>query len=284
MYQFKLENEEVISLSRNVAKERHIPHTHDFIEIVYICEGSGTQMINDDSYLVKRGDLLFINFKDVHSYSTDTGMEYINCLISPEFLSEELINSKNALDILTLAIFKDFFDVAEKICPKISFHGLEMLEIEDVFNHMIAEYEKKAPGYIAVLKGYVNVLLAKIFRIFKKPELDSLTTDLNKITPEVLQYIKKNYNKKITLKELAKHSFYNAAYFSTIFKECFGKTPLEYINEIRIEKAVQLMKQTDLTIEEICHRVGYSNKKHFYKIFRDATGTTPNNFRKNLKY
>lgn len=104
MYQYKLEKEEFIRLSEEVAKKDHFPHTHDFIEIVYISEGSGNHMINDIIYPVKRGDLLFMNFKDVHSYSTETGMKYINCLINPEFLSEELINSENAMDILTLTI------------------------------------------------------------------------------------------------------------------------------------------------------------------------------------
>jgi len=280
MYQFKLENEENIRVSRSVASKMHLSHTHDFIEVVYICEGSGNQIINENSYTVDRGDLLFINFNDVHSYSTDTGMEYINCLISPDFLSDELINSKNALDILTLAIFRDFYDVSGKMCPKLSFHGHEMLDIETIFNNMIIECQQKAPGYMVVLKSYINIMLTKIFRIFKKPEHNNLTTNLAKVTPEVLQYIKNNYNRKITLEELSKRSFYNAAYFSTIFKECFGKTPLEYINEIRIAEAIQLIKQTDLTIEEISCKVGYNNKKHFYKIFKKATGMTPLIFRK----
>lgn len=281
MYQFKLEKEENIHLTRSVVNQGHVPHTHDFIEIVYICEGIGIHTINSNSYPVRRGDLLFINFNEVHSYSTDESMEFINVLISPKFLSEKLINSYNALDILKLSVFREFCDSAEEIYPQISFHGVEMLEVESILNYMIAEYRQKAPGYMVVLKSYVNVLLTKIFRNFNKQKDENFTYNLKKITPEVLKYIKDNYNKKITLKELAKHNFYNASYFSTVFKECFGKTPLEYINEIRIEKAVELIKKSDMTIEEICHEVGYHNKNHFYKIFKSATGMTPNDFRKN---
>jgi len=283
MYKFKLENEENIRLTEVVAQKEHFPHTHDFIEIVYIYEGSGTHMINESIYPVKRGDLLFMNFNDVHSYSTRTSMKYINCLINPEFLGEELINSENALDILTLAIFREFSDISGEICPRISFQGAEMMEVEAILNFMIKEYRQKAPGYMPILKGYTNVLLAKIFRNFSKSKNADLTGNLDRITPGVLEYIEHNYNKKITLKELAMHSFYNTSYFSTVFKECFGKTPLEYISEKRIEKAIELMKETNMSIEDICFHIGYSNRKHFYKIFRNLTGMTPNEYRKNMR-
>ena len=181
-----------------------------------------------------------------------------------------------------MAVFREFYDSGEIIYPQVSFSGVEKIEVENIFNYMIAEYKRKAPGYIIILKSYVNILIAKILRNFNKPEHENLMGSLNKITPEVMKYIRENYNKKITLKEIARHSFYNATYFSTIFKECFGKTPLEYISEIRIEKAVELIKKSDMTIEEICHHVGYINKKHFYKVFKNYTGMTPNDFRKSL--
>jgi AraC-type DNA-binding domain-containing proteins len=95
-----------------------------------------------------------------------------------------------------------------------------------------------------------------------------------------LKYIEDNYNKKITLKEMASYNFYNPSYFSSIFKECFGKTPLEYITEIRMERAIRMMRDSGLSIEEICHSIGYSNKKHFYKVFKNMTGMTPHHFRK----
>ncbi len=279
MYKFKLEKEENIRLLKANVRKGHIPHTHDFIEIVYISRGSGKHSINDASYPVSRGDLLFINFKEVHSYSTVDSMEYINCLISPGFLSEELVNSENAMDIFRMANFREFYDLAGGICPKISFRGAEMLEIELIFDAMMVEYANKEAGFITVLKSYVNILLTKIFRNLDMPEHEGITSNLNRITPEVLQYIRENYNKKITLKEMAKMSFYNPNYFSAIFKECYGKTPLEYISAIRMDEAVKLMNGTVLSIEEISHRIGYCNKKHFYKLFREKTGLTPNEFR-----
>lgn len=285
MYQFQLDKEEIIRLTETVTHNEHFPHTHNFIEIVYISEGNGTHTINENAYPVKRGDLLFINFKEVHSYSTQTSMKYINCLLSPEFMGKELINSENAMDILTLSTFREFSDIAGGICPQISFYGSDLLEVEAILGFMINEYTRKARGYITVLKGYVNVLLSKIFRNFSTAEHNELAGSLNRIAPEVLQFIEDNYNKKITLKELATRSFYNASYFSTVFKECFGKTPLEYISEKRVEKAVELMGKTNLSIEDICYNVGYSNKKHFYKIFRNITGMTPNGYRKaNIKH
>jgi AraC-like ligand binding domain. len=168
MFRYTLEKDEFVQLTRQICREIQAPHTHEFIEIVYIIDGSGSQTVNSDTYPVKRGDLLFINFKEVHAFSSEHHMEYINCLVSPEFLNRELVNSENALDLLTLGIFKDFYDMNRGICPHISFHGMEMLEIEALLNDMLRESVRKAPGYMTILNSYVNVLLTK-YSGFSKP-------------------------------------------------------------------------------------------------------------------
>ena len=57
-------------------------------------------------------------------------------------------------------------------------------------------------------------------------------------------------------------------------------TLISYIQKKRIDEAVRLLRETDISVEEICRRVGYSEKKHFYKKFHEITGTTPSAFRK----
>lgn len=276
--EFFMENEKIV-LMQLTAEEEHISHTHGFIELVYISDGSGIHNINEVSYKVHRGDMLFINFKEVHSFRSDKGMRYVNCLINPEFISSELVRSENAMEILALTAFKEFHDITGEFHPNIRFLGKELLEIETILDYMCREFKEKIPGYRTVLKGYVNVLLTKVFRAIKNSDSLDIAGSLNRIAPQVLKYIEDNYDRKISLKELARYSCYNANYFSTMFKECFGKTLTEYVNEKRMEEAARLLKSSGQPIEDICFNVGFKDKTHFYNLFKHYTGLTPKQFR-----
>lgn len=270
---------EKISIQRYVCNENEEIHTHEFIEIAYIYEGSGYQKINSTIYNVERGDILFFNFKDSHSIQPKESMGIVNVIFNPDFFSKELVDSKNALDILSLTSFKDFDRSIEKSFPIIRVIGKNLIELETLIDLMLSEFQGKKSGYMTVLESYAKVLLIKIFRASQKRDRINVYKNMKKIAPDVLEYIKENHNKKITLTELARKSFYNPSYFSKRFKECYGMSVTEYINDIRIKEAISCIQSTNDTIESICYHVGFSDKKQFYKHFKLATGMTPEVYR-----
>ncbi|WMJ89972.1 response regulator transcription factor [Anaerocolumna sp. MB42-C2] len=97
---------------------------------------------------------------------------------------------------------------------------------------------------------------------------------------EAKQYMQSNYMKPITLDEVSYTVGFNATYFSSLFKKETGYTFLEYLSEVRINKAKELLKETNHSIAVICEQVGYSDLKHFSKIFTKYTNLKPNEYRK----
>ena len=75
-------------------------HTHDFIEIVYVTGGSATEIVNDGEYEVKRGDLIFINYRSTHRFSVHDELSYINICFKPEAVADKLITPENAFALL----------------------------------------------------------------------------------------------------------------------------------------------------------------------------------------
>lgn len=94
------------------------------------------------------------------------------------------------------------------------------------------------------------------------------------------QYIQKNYMNPVTLKEVSSVAGFNDTYFSYLFKKESGKNFLEYLSEVRMDKAKELLRETNLSIADICQRVGYMDLKHFTKSFKRYSGLKPNEFRK----
>ncbi len=258
----------------HLEKMHHRKHEHEFIEIAYIANGCATQYINDKEYQVRHGNLLFINYKQVHEFKVDDKSEIIDVLIDPSWISDKLIDSDNAFELLTLSSFSPFSDGIDTDMSVIYFDSKERAVIESILRTMYSEYKKCALGYETMLKSLTLVLLTLIFRKM------SGTKDDFSITPEFLQYIRDNCDQKLTLEELSKKCFYNPSYFSRLFREHYGITLTDFILNSRFERACDLLQNSDLSTEEIARRSGFGSKSAFYKFFKEKTGVTPGEYRK----
>lgn len=284
MLQFTLNQmlnpEENINIQKIYCNTAQVPHTHEFVEIVYILSGKGKQRINTTEYTVSKGDLLFINYNQTHAFTVEEPMEYVNFLMKPAFMSTELLNSENILEIFSLTLFEEFKDIMETIQPIAHFQGREVIEVEEIIENMLDEFTRKEIGYKTILKGYMEVIISHLLRKMNHSYCQNSIKYVTTITPSLLKYIDDNCFKKLTLSELAEKSFYNPAYFGRMFKEFYGKSLISYIHEKRINEAVRLLTETSLSIEQIYLHVGYTDKKQFYKLFKEYTGSTPNAVRK----
>lgn len=94
-----------------------------------------------------------------------------------------------------------------------------------------------------------------------------------------IRYIEQHYAKALTLKEVADSVYLNAAYFSTLFKQRTGKSFIERLTEIRIQEAKRRMVQTDNKIAAIAEHTGFTNIRHFNRVFKNETGMSPKLYR-----
>ncbi|MBQ2967791.1 MAG: AraC family transcriptional regulator [Clostridia bacterium] len=268
-----------IQVSQTVRKVHFKEHKHDFVEFVYILSGNYTQYVDGVPFEVQKGDLIYIGPGETHAFSSNEEVSAYDIYVRPELIYNKLL-SDQPTDLLALSLCREFSAEISNIAPCVSFQGADLIEIESLLNAMQNECNQNTPGKNLVLTGYFTVLITKFLREIRKKQMYMFDRQLQKIMPEILQYIEENYRKPLSLEELAEKSFYNPSYFSRIFKELYGKTLTEYIAEKRIMEAVKLLENTELSIEEICHAVGYGDKKHFYKMFKAKMELTPGQYRR----
>lgn len=94
-----------------------------------------------------------------------------------------------------------------------------------------------------------------------------------------IQYIHAHYQEELSLEKVAAAVFMNAAYFSQLFKQKTGHGYKEYVIQLRMEKAAELLKETSLKVSEVADRVGYQDVRHFTQVFRKTHHTTPTEYR-----
>jgi two-component system, response regulator YesN len=123
----------------------------------------------------------------------------------------------------------------------------------------------------AELLSYVSAALQRIIKTKGKP----YRTEIE----QVKSFIEENYDKDISLKDISSSIFMNLNYLCTLFKNEVGETINNYMTRVRMEKAMKLLRETDLKVFEIAERVGYSNTNYFSYTFKKYTGKAPVEFR-----
>ena len=160
---------------------------------------------------------------------------------------------------------------------RLHFFGRERREIEAILDAMLLEKQNRLPMYDGVLENYMNILITKMLR---RVDGGIVEDELGEMWDNLLTYIDNNIGEKLTLPSLAKKCFYNPSYFSRIFKEKFGVSPVEYINRKRVCRAEELLGKTDMTVDEISSTVGFSDRHAFYDAFKKYNGGVPSEYRR----
>ena len=139
---------------------------------------------------------------------------------------------------------------------------------------MVREYADKKEDTQQILKPMVLSLFMHIARRYRleKPNVTAST-----LSGRIVQYIRSR-PESVTLKEIADHFSYHPNYISSFLHRELGKTYSQIVLENRMERAVTLLKNTDLPVEEISAMLGYSNHSNFYKAFREYFGVTPREY------
>ena len=131
--------------------------------------------------------------------------------------------------------------------------------------------------YDGVLESYMYILITIMLR---QTEGGIAGGELGEVWDKLLTYIDNNLGEKLTLPSLAEKCFYNPSYFSRIFKEKFGISPVEYINRKRVRRAEELLSRTGMTVDEISAAVGFSDKRSCYYAFEKYNGGVPSEYRR----
>jgi two-component system response regulator YesN len=96
------------------------------------------------------------------------------------------------------------------------------------------------------------------------------------------EYIAHHFIEDLSLEQVANYLKLNPVYFSKLFKKQTGETFSDYLMNLRINKAKQLMEKRELNLKEICYQVGYNDPNYFSRVFKKCTNESPKEYRKKV--
>ena len=143
---------------------------------------------------------------------------------------------------------------------------------------MISEFENKEIGYSQIMRSCLIKILVLSMR-----NLNDQNQRFDTISYQMIEYANKNFNTKKCLGELSCKLNYSCSKLSNLFKNEFGITYTRYIQQTRIRVSCHLLLQTNMSVEQIAERVGYSDVRAYRKNFKNIMGTTPLKYRLSAK-
>lgn len=259
-------------------------HAHDYIQLWFVQRGSCTHQFNHRRYHLIRGDCFILPpgvTHAVHSNSDET------VLLGLEFTESFLIGNGefSGASFSATEFITPFLVSLDQVRPQVSLGGDILRSVEHLFEETLREFQNKPPLYELFVQANLLKLLAIMIREkqYRAPDAFCIAARHRQAVARTLDYIHAHYTEKIYLHELCSQAVLSPAYYTRIFRAVTGCSFTEYVQELRIEKAKQLLGHSDKTVESISLDVGYQDTASFDRSFKKVTGISPLQYRKSVQ-
>lgn len=254
-------------------------HWHHDFEYGVLLEGSVDLYIGNTYIRLEKGDAFFVNSNILHmSRQTEDSGDAVMYTLT---FSASLLSSNTCSTLYTKYLQPMLNTQIEGF--RISSDSPVGLEIQTLLLR-IYELEPSAFGYELECMEHIHRLWLTTLRFMKynKSVLLYHTGDIrhSERMKEILFYIHRHYGEKMTAAGIAEHVSISRGECFRCFKHFMNKTPVEYINEYRLQQAAVLLRETDRNITDISTSCGFENASYFSRLFRSAFGMTPFQYRK----
>lgn len=260
-------------------------HRHEYMQINYIYRGKGVHMVNHGEFDIVKGDIFVIPPYVPHCIkSSDSSFQIFEFEFEPGFINQNFERIENTKSFFDFAYLEPFLVHECQIKPRLNLTGKFQLEVETILEETLLEYRERNPGYQLMIKSLLLKLLVQLGREFvrdlKNAESRPVYERHRDAIFGALKFIDEHYNEELSVEDVAKKFMLSSSYFSYLFKSITAKTFTEYLTSLRISKAMEMLKETDEKVLDICYQVGFNNINHFNRVFRQYVGLSPLKFRK----
>ncbi len=248
--------------------------------IMEVIKGAVSVEIGTETVCAESGDFFFIPSSMVYRVIADENAASVRAMVFDSSIIE--VNMEN----FDTEIFYMFYVQSRN---KITVFNHEHPIYETLvycMNEAYDEYVSKDVCYKLPIRANIYLIMTALLRYYcgSKDELDRMIYhNVMRLRP-VINYISEHYSEKIYIETLSDMITVSPDYFTKMFKDSIGKTPIDYINGIKIGKALELLSEDVVPVNEIADMIGFSNPNYFHKIFKQYMNTSPLAYRKSAKH
>ncbi len=263
--------------------EKFVFHAHDYIELIYVVRGSGSQKIDERAYPIISGDLYVLPIGSEHSLNPTAGVEfqYYDIPFQPELFDAQEWQRLRALPRFTTLFPAPERGASHAPAAKLTFGPPRSEELERIAGRMCSECAVRQPGWQLVVKGLFTDLLVTTCREAGKSVSEAASAHEGPVA-RALAMLHAQFAERITLDDLAAHAGVSAGYLGELFKERTGESVHRYLMRLRVERARAMIAQSERSFTDIALSCGFEDSSYFARVFRQVMGISPREFRRSI--
>ncbi|XID95748.1 AraC family transcriptional regulator [Paenibacillaceae bacterium WGS1546] len=248
-------------------------HHHDFAELFYVCEGSGTEVINGKKHNINPGSVSFLlphHLHEIHS-SRDNPIRMYCCMFDINVLYGSRFDFELAGRLL---------QTGSALPSYVDFEPAQARQLHHIFETIYEEYNSGGFGKSSFIRSKLLEALL-LFTRSQAPQPDPVNASAatKKTFWDILQYVHLHYADKLTLESLSQQYKVSAPFISHSFKRLSGQGFLEYLHTLRISSALSLLVSTEMAVTDIALEVGFDSYRNFARVFKKMKSMTPGEYR-----
>ena len=254
----------------------HFPqHTHDYVEMVYMCSGTTTHIVNGQRIELKPGELLLLNQSATHEVCKAGAEDIaINIIILPQFFTQALIDLEEE-EIPLRRFLIDCLCEQNSLPGYLHFRVSHIKPIQNLIENLLWSLLEETASRRKVRQMTVSLLM---MQLVTHTDALSVPTREDAAVFQVLHYAESAYRDG-SLTEIATRLGFDICWLSREIKRKTGKTYTQIVQEKRMAQAAFLLKNTHINVSEIAISVGYDNVSYFHRLFAAAYGCSPKKYR-----
>lgn len=249
-------------------KSKGFLHSHEFLEMCYVVRGTGVHIVNGTKRTLTAGSIIIIDYGVSHIVLDKSKDFYsVNILFMPEYIDNSLLNCRSFRDVLRnsqidFIYYDNYYHFTDD-------NGMVM----SLVDKMVEEYNNDRHGNMQ----YIRCLLIQIIiLLMRKCQAKAIRTKKSdKDFENIVEYLRTHYAEHITLSMLSRMFNRSVASIYQMFQNNLNVKYADFLADLRINAACNLMKETNDCIDDIAAAVGYKDAGSFRKIFKEKMGMTP---------
>lgn len=260
------------------ATEARKPHTHEYFQIYFISKGSLCHHIENESAILKQGDMFIIPPGVKHYISPLPNTVFYSLSFAEEFFADLPANNKLTRNFLRFLKTNRI----EYIKPKITVNPEEIFYIESIMAHILKEFTTKPFAYHDTIQASTHLLITMIARDYFSKSVHNISDHFENNKQFILhcvEYVENNFAEQITLDEISKKTAISRSNFCALFHKITGHSFNNYLNICRIKAATSYIKK-GFKITAIYGLCGYNDFSTFNRNFNKVMGMSPLEYKK----
>jgi AraC family transcriptional activator of pobA len=261
-------------IAQNRWQQNEVPHKHSYFVIIWVKKGSGVHLIDVDKYTIEDNTVYCLTPGQVHLLKADAGIDGYVISFTAEFLS---LNEDNFNILFNTGLFYTFSH-----SPVIKVSDEMGEEMGDIVGKLMKEYGNFFLLRAEILRGFLKIFLIYLTRQFEGADQHAQQPKNIELVKRFLSLLEKQYTTKKMVTDYADQLAVTPNYLNEVVKKVSGFPASHHIQQRIVLEAKRQAAYSDVSMKEIAYGLGFDDVAHFSKFFKNVSGASFTDFRKEL--